>query len=136
MNNRVVKLSTSGKYNDIDLQENFNESVVQSIDADYYEVVKCQRLYNIHPSLRMLVDEMGLYKDDKQLNLLASYLYGADIHHGVIVGDVIFAQEVVTPEGPDLDGLDEEVRKRLEKALKRLSNRFQESLIKSRLNEC
>ena len=128
MNNKAIKLSTIGTFDKIDLQENFNESVVQSIDADYYETVKCQRLYDIHPSLLMLVDEMGLYKDDKKLNIIASYLYGTDIHHNVIVGDVVFVQEVVTADGHDLAGLSEEVSELLETAIKELSERFSASL--------
>lgn len=58
----------------------------------FIEIVAPQVFQYINPFLRLVVDDMGLYKEECRLNLLASALYCGDI-----VGDVV----VCTTFNPD-----------------------------------
>ena len=61
----------------------------------------------------MLVDEEGLLKE-LDVNPVASYLYGAQNHGQLIVGNVLFIGLKMTEDGPDFSGIgNEDVYNRL-----------------------
>lgn len=62
------------------------------VGGGFIEIVAPQMFQYINPFLRLVVDDMGLYKEECRLNLLASALYCGDI-----VGDVV----VCTTFNPD-----------------------------------
>ena len=78
------------------------EAKGKMIGADYTEIVKTQRMYDLFKDyVVMIVDESGLLKN-RPYNQVASYLYGADIHGYIIAGDVLFGiqrgPEILPPE--------------------------------------
>lgn len=106
----ILRLSSDGKLHkygypvgDISTQnERFREYIGNG--CDIYERVHPKRLYTEFNcsgvpdrkrpgiAISMLVDEEGRLKDN-EINVLASYLYGADIHGQPIVGNVLFVGE-------------------------------------------
>lgn len=78
--------------------------MAKAIGADYIERVR------VGPEESLAVDEEGLYTD-KQVNEVASNLYGTYLHGHPIIGDVLFGIEAMTIEGMDWTGASEaEVR--------------------------
>lgn len=78
-----------------------------------YSVLKCR--HEVDPgrpgrAVSMLGDEEFLMKENPpEPNLIASWLYGTDIHKNPILGNVLFVGEKVTWDGGiDFCGLDEE----------------------------
>lgn len=55
----------------------------------------------------MIVNEEGLLKG-LPLNLVGSHLYQTYIHGAPIVGNIVIMKLGITPEGPDIIGLDEQ----------------------------
>lgn len=56
--------------------------------------------------VHMLVDEDG-YRKELPINLIASWLYGTDIHQNPILGDVLIVREVLREGSIDIIGLEE-----------------------------
>lgn len=112
----ILRLSADGQLHrygypvgDIRVQnERFREYIGNGCDT--YESVHPKRLYTEFncsevPDLKrpgiaisMLVDEEGRLKSN-EINVLASYLYGADIHGQPIVGNVLFVGEKYDEDG-------------------------------------
>ena len=78
--------------------------------------------YNRKGMASMLIDECGRLKDN-EVNLIASWLYGADLHGTCILGNVIFCGEYFddVSRGIDFCGLDPETEEKLLKHLKSLA---------------
>ncbi len=92
-----------------------------------YEHVKPNRLYTELHMVRdvsskpgacvcMLVDEEGRLKEN-EVNLLGSWLYGADMHGDPIMGNVLFVGEEWVGNGIGFCGIDEMMFHYLEKQL-------------------
>ncbi len=57
----------------------------------------------------LLIDEEGLLRDEHpEINWIASFWYGANVHGNPIVGDVVIMKNAMTDDGPDIVGLTEE----------------------------
>lgn len=69
------------------------ESLATLIDCDYIEHVRITKL-ETSPAICFIVDEEGALKKDRELNPLASSLYGADIY-----GDVLIAFDGINEYG-------------------------------------
>lgn len=91
-----------------------------SEDCRYIERVRPERLYSVFHccdtpdpktpgrSVCMLVDEEFLLKEKPpEFNLVASWLYGCDVHGQPILGNVLFVGECIASNGGiDFSGLD------------------------------
>jgi len=107
-------------------------------DCDIVEQVHPRRLYKkyggpveaVDPYQKkgmasMLIDESGKLKDN-EFNILASWLYGTDMHGSVIVGNVVICGEYFNDEaiGIDFCGLEPEVEADILKALNNVAARL------------
>lgn len=95
---KTVKITTDNK---ISVEELPNWSLgywEKAIGADCTETVKTQIMYNLFwDRIVMIVDESGAVKG-REINPVASFLYGI-LNHGVpICGDVLFARQ----DGPEI----------------------------------
>lgn len=74
----------------------------------------------------MLIDECGRLKDN-EVNVIASWLYGTDLHGSVIVGNVIFCGECFDDESLGLDfcGLEPDVEEKILKMLRDLAGKME-----------
>lgn len=110
-------------------------------DCDLIEHVYPKRLYRkyggpvqqVDPSEKrgmatMLIDECGRLKDN-EINVIASWLYGTDLHGSVIVGNVIFCGECFDDESLGLDfcGLEPDVEERILEMLKGYAEKIERS---------
>lgn len=77
----------------------------KQIGCEYVEIV---RPFRLPRGYVMLVDEMGLYTEKKP-NSFGSYLYGFDMHHQPIIGDILIVME----KNHELCGMDDVERARL-----------------------
>lgn len=86
---KTVKITTNSHISVVEVPWNV-EAQGEMIGADCTETVKTQRMYDLLKDyVVMIVDESGLIKNRPD-NLVASYLYGTDIHGCTIAGDVLF----------------------------------------------
>lgn len=61
-------------------------------------------------NLCLVVDDEGLFKSEVKVNVLASLLYGYDMHGQPIVGDVLVCKNQYTEDGIETVGLtDDEI---------------------------
>ena len=125
--NNIIRLSSKGE---ISIHEYPHGTEVCrqlagliSDDCEYVECVRPERLYSVFHcpdtvdpktpgrSVCMLVDEEFLLKDKApEYNLVASWLYGCDVHRHPILGNVLFVGESIAPNGGiDFSGLDDYV---------------------------
>jgi hypothetical protein len=110
-------------------------------DCDLVEQVRPIRLYTDHGGpvkqadsllykgmASMLIDECGRLKDN-EVNVIASWLYGTDLHGSVIVGNVIFCGECFDDESLGLDfcGLEPDVEEKILEMLKRYAKKIERS---------
>ena len=94
---KTVKITTDNHISVVEVPWNV-EAQVEMIGADCTETVKTQRMYDLLKDyVVMIVDESGLIKNRPD-NLVASYLYGTDIHGCTIAGDVLFGIQ----RGPEI----------------------------------
>ena len=108
-------------------------------DCDLVEQVRPIRLYTDHGGpvkqadslpykgmASMLIDECGRLKDN-EVNVIASWLYGTDLHGSVIVGNVIFCGECFDDESLGLDfcGLEPDVEEKILKMLRDLAGKME-----------
>ena len=88
--------------------QDFSEPTRKSIgDAvgGYFEVVRPVRLKRPYC---MVVNEEGMILG-LPINSFGSFLYGADYHGNVILGDIVFLKEGIKSDGePDILGLNEQ----------------------------
>lgn len=60
----------------------------------------------------LLIDEEGRVREDTpEINWIASFWYGANVHGEPILGDVVIMKDAITSQGPDIVGLTEEETK-------------------------
>lgn len=113
---KVVKVAArAGKVEILDFPEDFTLSwAAEQIGAEWAEIVRPRRLFD---GCVMIVDEEGKLKDNAYGNTVASWLYAADEHGEVIVGDCLFMAEEQGPEGGELVGLDEQQAEALKKEI-------------------
>lgn len=81
-----------------------HRAIGKVIGCDYIEVVRPKGLVS---PLCMIVDEEGLLKETKFLNLTGSLLYGFQIHGQPIIGNIVIMKEGYTNGEPDIVGLDD-----------------------------
>lgn len=75
----------------------------KAIGADCTETVKTQIMYDLFlDRIVMIVDESGAVKD-REINPVASFLYGIQNHGVPICGDVLFARQ----DGPEINPLED-----------------------------
>ncbi|MCD8366109.1 MAG: hypothetical protein LUC83_09965 [Clostridiales bacterium] len=115
---KIIKITTDNRVSTHDFPEGSyseqNEALRGLIGegCDLYEHVKPPRLYEEMGASRdeasMLVDEKGRMKY-LHVNQIASWLYGVDLHGGLIVGDVLIIGEERDISGEiDFCGLSED----------------------------
>ena len=68
----------------------------------------------------MIVDDEGLLKEDFEVNVIASLLYGYDDHGQPLAGDVLVCKNEMTDEGMDSVGMDDADLRMLFDAISRL----------------
>ena len=99
---KAVKITTDNKVSVVELPSWSYQAQEEAIGADYTEIVKTQRMMELFKQeVVMLVDESGLVKK-RDVNLVASFLYGYDRHGHPICGDVLLAIQ----EGPEIFPVD------------------------------
>lgn len=91
------------------------KAAAKAIGCDWIEIV---RPVGLSKPYCMIVDEEGLLKDKPVINHVGSILYGAHIHGSAICGDIVIMKEALTPEGPDIVGLDDDELTKLYNKLK------------------
>lgn len=90
--------------NVLDLPEGFTLGwIAEQIGAEWAEIVRPARMTDYV----MIVDEEGKLKDNMYVNTVGSWLYEADRHGDVILGNCIFMKEEMGPEGPTLAGIED-----------------------------
>lgn len=90
------------------------------------EVIGCDWIEVVHPMglvepYCMIADEEGGLKERQYINYAGSLLYGSPVHGQLIVGNIVIMKDVMTNEGPDIGGLDDE---ELPQMFKSLKNKF------------
>lgn len=103
---KTVKITTDNEISIVELSRWDISTMGAAIEADCTEGVKTQWMADLfQDSIVMIVDESGYIKNRPD-NLVASILYGVDIHGCAIAGDVIFAvrrgPDDLPPENPEL----------------------------------
>lgn len=103
-----IKLTKRMKVELIETDDYDFESLAALIDCDYIEHVRITKL-ETSPSICFIVDEEGALKKGRELNPLATSLYGADIY-----GDVLIAFDGINEYGfRDIMPLSESMSKSL-----------------------
>lgn len=134
---KIIKVSTDLKITVHDFPQGSigeqNRALYELIGngCDMIEHVMPVRLYNElgHSNhvkrndskcVSMLIDEEGLLKENK-VNLIASYLYGADQHGQHIVGNVLFVTDAYEGDGISFTGIEPETFEKLHEQLKNMA---------------
>ncbi len=116
MSNCIIRLASNGDVSIHEYPQGFDVcgqlAGLISEDCRYVERVRPERLYSIfrcsdtidprYPgrAVCMLVDEEFLLKDKPpEYNLVASWLYGCDVHGHPILGNVLFVGETMASDG-------------------------------------
>ena len=95
---KTVKLTPENQISVIELSNWDLQKRAEAIGADCIEIVKTQRMYDFFgDTVVMIVDESGL-NNGKPISPIASYLYGVDLHGGLIAGDILLGVQ----RGPDI----------------------------------
>lgn len=102
---KTVKITAENKVSVVGLPSWNWKTQAKEIGAEYIEIVKTKRMYDLFGEMVvMIVDDSGLV-ENRQANPYASYLYGADLHGEVIVGDVLLGVQkgldVLPPDHPE-----------------------------------
>lgn len=90
------------------------EALQKAIDSDCIDIIHAK---NLPSPYCMVVDDEFLFKNEPQINLIASYLYGTLEHGQPICGDVIIMKDKATPDGIETVGLEVTDIKAIEKLL-------------------
>ena len=86
---KTVKITTNNQISVMELPSWSLKDRAQAIGADCIEIVRTQRMYDFFEDMVvMIVDDSGL-KENRTVNLVASFFYGVDQHGGVIAGDIL-----------------------------------------------
>ena len=86
---RTVKITTDNQISVVELPNWSLKERAQAIGADCIEIVRTQRMYDFFGDMIvMIMDDSGL-KENRTVNLVASFFYGVDQHSGVIAGDIL-----------------------------------------------
>lgn len=94
---KTVKITTDNKISIVEIPWSY-KSQKKEIGAECTEIVKTQIMYNLFcETIVMIVDESGAVKD-REINTVASMLYGIMNHGCPIHGDIIFGFQ----NGPDV----------------------------------
>lgn len=101
----AVKISTlhGVKIVEMNPEQGFLKFCYENIGCQYIETVYARYL---HEPYVLIVDEEGRLKDTPEINHIASFLYGYQVHLEPIVGNVLVAKTGMTEEGPDILPLD------------------------------
>lgn len=86
----------------------------------FYEKIGCDCIDIVHTSLDdtcIVVDDEGLFKQPLEINVIASMLYGFQVHGQPIVGKGVLTAEICTMNGAKCVGFDYEVAHKLAEAL-------------------
>lgn len=107
---KAIKLYTHGMIRLIDLEEDkykYNFQAMQkAIDKDC-TMIDIVHAVNLPEPYCLVVDDESLLKGTPTLNLVASYLYGAESYGQPLCGNVLIMKDEYTPEGIDTVGLTE-----------------------------
>lgn len=99
---KTIKITTENQISVAELPDWNIKEKAKAIGAGYLETVRTRRMYEFFGDMVvMLVDDSGL-AENKPVNPVASYFYGADDHGSVIAGDILLGVE----RGPDNFPLD------------------------------
>lgn len=119
---KYLKVTTKNEISVVDVSNNPGSYLY----AKLANAIGCSIIERVNPlglpdPYCMFVDEEGLLKERPVLNPIGSYLYGYHEHGNPTVGDILIGKNIMTDEGPDVGGLDEQdiqlVRARLESLL-------------------
>lgn len=102
-----LKLHTNGMIEEYQLPEADQNYIrlQRAIDCDCIDIVHAK---NLKEPYCLVVDDEGLLKEEPEMNLVASYLYGALDHGQPLCGDAIIMKDRFTDDGIDTVGLDDE----------------------------
>jgi hypothetical protein len=86
----------------------------------FYETIGCEYIDIVHTSLKdtcIVVDDEGLYKEPLEINVIASLLYGYQVHGQPIVGKGLLTAEICTMNGAECVGFEKNAADALAAAL-------------------
>ncbi len=90
---KTIKITVGNEISVIEIPDWSLKEKAKAIGAEYLEIVRTQRMYDLFGDMVvMIVDDSGL-AENKPLNLVASYFYGADEHGCMIAGDILLGVE-------------------------------------------
>lgn len=73
----------------------------------YYKAIDCDTIDIVHTSMKdtcLVVDDEALFKEENEINVIASLLYGIRTHGQPIVGKALLTAEEYTSEGIECVG--------------------------------
>lgn len=90
---KTIKITVENQILVVELPDWNHKEKAKAIGAECFEIVRTQRMYDLFgDSIVMIVDDSGLI-ENKPMNLVASYFYGADEHGCIIAGDILMGVE-------------------------------------------
>lgn len=90
---KTIKITVRNQISVVEFSDWSLEEKAKAIGTEYLEIVRTQRMYDlIGDMVVMIVDDSGL-AENKPVNLVASYFYGADEHGCMIAGDILLGVE-------------------------------------------
>lgn len=106
----LLKAKNAGRIDAIEFPETEDhlDFYYETIGCSCIDIVRTMGLEDIGmKGYDLIVDDEGLIVG-KDVNPIASILYGCDIHGQPIVGDALLCKRVETPEGLDSTGMTDE----------------------------
>ena len=90
---KTIKITVENQILVVELPDWSYKEKAKAIGAECHEIVRTQRMYDLFgDSVVMIVDDSG-FIENKPMNLVASYFYGADEHGYTIAGDILLGVE-------------------------------------------
>ena len=90
---KTIKITVENQILVVELPDWSYKEKAKAIGAEYLEVVRTKRMYNFFGDMVvMLIDDSG-FAENKPVNPVASYFYGADEHGYTIAGDILLGVE-------------------------------------------
>lgn len=90
---KTIKITVENQILVVELPDWSYKEKAKAIGAECFEIVRTQRMYDFFEDMVvMIVDDSGLI-ENKPVNPVASYFYGADRHGCVIAGDILLGVE-------------------------------------------
>lgn len=102
------------------------EQGVERLDW-FYNVVNCECIDIVHTSIKdtcLVVDDEALLKENPEINVAASLLYGVRTHGQPIVGRALLTEEKATPDGLECAGFSKVFADTLAKAIENAYSPF------------